>query len=236
MRSLIAYFLRSYTFSQRYFAPVAGTLIAVLILYSYKPNPVMNSYAASAVMLFVGCAWLGLSFLNHEQAVQRQVAVVHLRSAVKHSIGEMLTMGVLTLLLSFVIVMYPIVTGNFSDPVGGYRLFLALAGHALLGFLGIAISLYLQSSWVSKNSYAAGSMLIIITLSIGGTQLQELVPGPVMPILLPPVSPVMDALMNADDLPASSLLGSFAHTLAYISVLTGFYLYRTSRMDVNKNL
>lgn len=79
MRSLIAYFLRSYTFSQRYFAPVAGTLIAVLILYSYKPNPVMNSYAASAVMLFVGCAWLGLSFLNHEQAVQRQVAVVHLQ-------------------------------------------------------------------------------------------------------------------------------------------------------------
>ncbi|WP_339248955.1 hypothetical protein [Paenibacillus sp. FSL P2-0136] len=68
--------MHSYTVSQRFFGPVAGVIIAVLILYSYKPNPVMSSYSATAVFLFIACAWLGLSFLNHEQAVQKQVVIV----------------------------------------------------------------------------------------------------------------------------------------------------------------
>lgn len=87
MKGLIGYFLHSYTVSQRFFGPVAGVIIAVLILYSYKPNPVMSSYSATAVFLFIACAWLGLSFLNHEQAVQKQVVIVQLRSARRYSMG-----------------------------------------------------------------------------------------------------------------------------------------------------
>lgn len=234
MKPLIAYFLRSYSVSQRYFGPLAGIIIAVLILYSYKPNPVMNSYAATAVILFVACAWLGLSFLNHEHAVQKQIVIVQLRSARRYSIGGILTMVLLTLLLDLFIVFFPVVTGRFNEPVGVERLFLAFTGHALLGILGIAISLYLQASWVSRTSYAAGLMLITIILSIGGSKVAEFIPGPVIPVLLPPVFPVMDAMLNADDLQAASLLGAYAHALVYIILLVGFYLYRSSRMDYNK--
>lgn len=118
MNSLIAYMLRSYTRSQRYFGPLAGIVIAVQILYSYKPNPVMNSYAATAVMLFISCAWMGLSFLNHEHPVHRQIAVVHLRSAVKHSVGGILSLAFLTLLLDLILVIYPWVTGHFAESPG----------------------------------------------------------------------------------------------------------------------
>lgn len=236
MWSLIAYMLRSYTLSQRYFGPVAGTVIAVLILYSYKPNPVMSSYAASAVILFVGCSWMGLSFLNHDQAVQRQLTVVHLRSALKFNAGTMVTMGLIAVVLSVMIVIFPVWTGQFADAVGFYRLIIALAGHALLGLLGVSISLYLQVSRINKNSYAVGLMLTILILSIGGTKLEALIPGPVMPVLLPPVSPVMDALMNADELPFKTVLGALGHALLYITVLIGFYMYRSSRIDYNKSL
>ena len=236
MRPLIAYMLRSYSTSQRYFAPVAAVIISVLFLYTYKPNPVMNSYAATAVMLFVGCAWMGLSFLNHEQAVQRQVAVVHLRSAVKHSLGGMLALSLLTLVLSLLIVVYPVATGNFKESAGVYRMALAFAGHMSLGLLGISISLYLQASWVPKTSYAIGILLAILILSIGGTKLAELIPGPFVPLLLPPVAPVMDALMNADKLSGLTVLGTFGHTLVYIMLLSAFYLYRSSRMDYGKNV
>lgn len=234
MRPLLAYMLRSYTSSQRFFGPVAGILISVLILYSYKPNPVMNSYAVTAVILFVGCAWMGLSFLNHEQPVQRQVTIVHLQSAVKYSAGGILTLGLLTLLLDLLVVLYPVLTGQFGEPAGAGRLLLAFAGHALLGMLGVTISLYLQSSWVTKSSYAAGLMLSVLILSVGGKQLADVIPGPLVPILLPPAAPVMDSLMNADSLSILSLLGSFAHALTYICALTGFYLFRSSRMDYNK--
>ncbi|ETT42390.1 MULTISPECIES: hypothetical protein [unclassified Paenibacillus] len=234
MKGLIGYFLHSYTVSQRFFGPVAGIMIAVLILYSYKPNPVMSSYSATAVLLFVACAWLGLSFLNHEQAVQKQVVIVQLRSARRYSMGGLLTMILLTLLLDVVIVIYPVLAGSFQEPAGLQRILLGLAGHALMGLLGITLSLYLQSSWVPRAGYAAGMMLILLILSISAGKVAEVVPGPVVSILLPPVYPVMDRMMNAETLPVSSVLGAYAHALAYIILLAGFYIYRSGRMDYNK--
>lgn len=233
-KALVAYMLRSYSVSQRYFGPLAAMVIAVLILYSYKPNPVMNSYAATAVFLFAGCAWLGLSFLNHEHAVQKQVVIVQLRSARRYSVGGLLALGLLTLLLDMFMVIFPLLTGRFSEPAGLSRILLAFTGHALLGMLGFAISLYLQSSWVSKASHASGLLVILVTLSIGGSKVAELVPGPVVPVLLPPVYRVMDVMMNADTLPLQAVLGPYAHALAYIILLIGFYLYRSGCVDYNK--
>ncbi|MGN7760246.1 hypothetical protein [Paenibacillus sp. 22594] len=236
MRWLVFYMLRSYTASQRYFGPAAFTIIAVLLLYSYKPNPVMNSYAATAIILFVGSAWLGLSLLNHEHPVQRQVSIVQARSKLRYSIGTLLTLGTLILLLDLLVVGYPVLTGQFDEPAGLYRIAIAFAGHALLGLLGVTISLYLQASWVSKTSYAVGLMLTVLIFSIGSLKLSQLIPGPFVNILLPPASPVMDALMNADDLPLFQVLGAFMHALIYIVLFTGFNLYRSSRMDDSKSL
>jgi len=236
MIALISYLLKSYTRSQRYFAPLAGAVIAVLVLYSYKPNPIMNSYAATAVIEFIVCAALGLSFLNHEQAVQRQVVIVHLRSARKYSMGGILALTFLVILLDVLIVMYPLATGQFPGPVGGYRLLLALIGHGWLGLLGMAISLYLQSSWVTKGSHATGLMLAIIVLSVGGTQISNLLQGPLVPfrLLLPPVAPVMNALMNGDTLPFSGMLMPFLHVSLYTGLLMTFYLFRTGSKDYSR--
>lgn len=236
MIALIAYMLRSYTRSQRYFAPFAGLLIMVLMLYSYKPNPVMNSYAATAVMLYIGCAWIGLSFLNHDHPVHRQVTVVHIRSSHKYNVGSILTLAFLTLLLALIVVIYPWITGHFEESPGVYRFILALIGHGLLGVFGIAISLYLQASWVRKSSHSVGIMLVIIILSLGATKISNLVPEflNVLIWILPPVSPVMDAMLNADNLQFSNLMFTYVHALLYIVILIGFYLYKSIYKDYNK--
>ncbi|WP_342561334.1 hypothetical protein NST84_16855 [Paenibacillus sp. FSL R7-0345] len=236
MRPLIAYMLRSYTASQRFFAPVAALVISLLFLYTYKPNPVMGSYAATGVILFVCCAWMGISFLNHEQAVQRQVTVVHLRSSVKYSLGGILTLALLTLVLALLMVVYPVLTGSFAEPAGLYRMTVAYAGHLLLGMLGVSISLFLQASWVPKNSYATGLLLMILIISISGLKLAELIPGPAVPVLLPPAALLMNMLMHADEWSLPAVLGTFAHALVYILLLNGLYLYRSGRMDYSRNL
>lgn len=234
--ALIAYMLRSYTQSQRFFAPLAGIVIAVLVLYSYKPNPVMNSYAATSVIMFIGCACMGLSFLNHEHAVQRQVVIVHLRSVRAYAVGGILTLTSLLVLLGIMIVLYPLLTGQFQEAVGIYRLMLALVGHGLLGLLGIAIALYLQSSWVQKRAHATGLMLGIIILSVGGTQISNQLPGPLTSVvlLLPPVAPVMNALMNADSLPGSHIMVVFAQVCLYIAILITIYLNRAAKKDYTR--
>ncbi|QQZ60075.1 hypothetical protein JI735_26535 [Paenibacillus sonchi] len=236
MRALMVYLLRSYTVSQRYFGPIAGTIIAVLILYSYTPNPVMNSYAATAIILFAGSAWLGLSFLNHEHPVQRQVSIVQARSKMRYNLGTLLTLGLFILLLALLIVIFPVFTGKFDEPAGLYRMTLAFAGHFLLGLLGTAVSLYLQASWVPKTSYAAGLLLTVLIISIGANKMSAIIPGPYVHLLLPPAAPVMDVLMNADNLSLMRVIGAFVHALVYIVLLIGFYLYRSSRMDDRKSL
>ncbi|ASA22132.1 hypothetical protein [Paenibacillus donghaensis] len=237
MRALAGYLLRSYTVSQRYFGPFAGLVIAVMILYSYKPNPVMNSYAATAVILFIASAWMGLSFLNHEHPVHKQITAVHAGGAFRYTIAGMAALIFLTGIMSVLTVIYPLLAGRFAEAPGVYRLLSALAGHFLLGMLGISISLYLQASWVRKTSHASGLLLIILILAVAGTQISKLLEGPfqALSLLLPPAAPVMDAMMNTDTLPLSRLLLSYGHVLFYSLLLAGFYLYRSSRKDMNKN-
>ncbi|UQZ37213.1 hypothetical protein C2I18_28945 [Paenibacillus sp. PK3_47] len=236
MMPLIVYLLRSYSASQRYFAPMAGILIPVLILYSYTPNPVMSSYAATAVILFAGSAWLGLSFLNHQPPVQRQVSAVHMRSAVRYSFGELLTLIILTLSFTLIIVLYPLVTGSFDGPAGMNQLVMAITGHFLCGLLGVVISLYLQASWIPKHSYAIGLMMIVIILSIGGAEVASFVPGLFVQVLLPPVSSLMEEMMHGDSPADTAFWGAALHALIYISLLAGMYLLRTSRKDFNKSM
>jgi len=236
MLPLISYLLKSYTRSQRYFAPFAGIVTAVLVLYSYKPNPVMNSYAATGVIFFAGCAFLGLSFLNHEHPIHRQLMIVHMRSARKYVFGGILSLALVIMILDFLIVIYPVLTGQFNERAGLYRVILALIGHGLLGLLGIAIALFLQSAWVPKRGSATGLMLGILILSIGGTQVSSLFTGLLSPfrLLLPPVAPVMNSLMNGDSLPFSGILISFTHCLLYVAVLITVFLYRSGHKDYGR--
>ena len=62
MGSLIHYMLASYTRSYRYFAPMAFMLISVVFIYSYRPNPIMDSYAVTAISVCrLRLAWFELS-------------------------------------------------------------------------------------------------------------------------------------------------------------------------------
>ncbi|MNI97120.1 hypothetical protein D3C73_1557020 [compost metagenome] len=76
----------------------------------------------------------------------------------------------------------------------------------------------------------------MLILSIGGAKLAELIPGPLVPVLLPPAALVMDALMNEDTMSLWELFWVFGHALIYIILLCGFYLYRSSRMDYGSHL
>lgn len=74
---LTRYLLKHYIRSQKYVAPVIFYIITMLLIYSYKPNPVADSYSVTAMLLFFGADWLGLTVLNTEPAGQYQLLVLH---------------------------------------------------------------------------------------------------------------------------------------------------------------
>nr|WP_144921905.1 hypothetical protein [Paenibacillus bovis] len=58
MLELIKYSLHDYVRSHKYFAPISTYIILIIVFYTYKPNPVLDSYAVTASMLYVVSAWL----------------------------------------------------------------------------------------------------------------------------------------------------------------------------------
>ncbi|GMK37054.1 hypothetical protein PCCS19_01070 [Paenibacillus sp. CCS19] len=73
---LTVYQLQLFLSSYRYFAPITFYLIIIVWIYSVVPNPVMGSYSATAVLLYLFASWLGLNFFFSEPQIQQTLTVI----------------------------------------------------------------------------------------------------------------------------------------------------------------
>lgn len=223
---LLRYLFASYTRSYRYFAPIAFMIITLLLLYSYKPNPVMDSYAVTSTLLFIGCAWLGMNFLNHDQGRQTVLLILHTGSARAFYATQYAALIVIGFVLSVLAVVYPVLTGMFDEPVGIERFTLALLSHLSLSLLGAVISLYFQSGWIENQGRSIGLLLILMVMSIAGLSVGDSLPDAfiVVAYILPPASLVIDMLMNTDERGLASGAIMLLYTYIYTAVILLIYL------------
>lgn len=220
------YMLISYTRSYRYFAPLAFTVVSVLLIYSYRPNPILDSYSVTAALLFIGSAWLGMNFLGHDRGRESMLLIVHAGSPRRYYTVQYLAAVVLSLAMCAFAVLYPILFGMFGEPVTPAVLALSFLGHFGPALTGVSLALYFQSSWMENQGRAAGYLLILIILSLSGTSVVQQLPGffGFIPYVLPPVSVVVDALMNAREYPGFRVAGTVAYPFVYGSLLFLLYL------------
>ncbi len=230
---LLRYLIASYTRSYRYFAPFSFMIISVLLLYSYKPNPVMDSYAVTSTLLFMGFAWMGMTFLNHDQGRQTSLLLLHTGSAGVFYVTQYAVLVTFSAIMSTMAVIYPILTGMFNEPVGMERFVIAWLAHLLLSLLGSAISLYFQSGWIENQGRAIGLICIVVILSIAGLSVVSSLPGKMtfMAYILPPVSLMIDMLMHADEQGLIKCAWALLYTFGYTAVLFLVYLNRACTKD-----
>lgn len=233
MFPLIRYLLASYTRSYRYFAPVAFILISVVFIYSYRPNPILDSYAVTAALLFIGSAWLGMNFLNHDRGRQSMLLIVHSGSAGRLYTGQFLTVALLSLIFSLFAVCYPIVFGMFDKPITFYELALGYLGHAALSLLGISLSLFFQIGFIENQGRAAGLLLMVIVLSLAGQSIVQELPVYLgfVPYVLPPVSVMINLFMHAEEMSTLVLTLTITYLFIYSIILVVIYLWIACRKD-----
>lgn len=233
---LLRYLLASYTRSYKYFAPIAFMVITVLLLYSYRPNPVMDSYAVTSSLLFIGFAWLGMNFLNHDQGRQTSLLILHTGSARTFFVTQYAVLVMIGVVISTISVIYPMMTGMFDEPVGVMRFFLALLAHLSLAWLGSAIALFFQSGWIENQGRAVGLILILIVVSIAGLSLADSLPDgfAIVAYVLPPASPMIDMLMHADEQAFWNSAVTLTYTLGYTAALIIIYLKATCAKDATE--
>ncbi|MDR0266655.1 hypothetical protein [Paenibacillus sp.] len=233
MTALTRFLLKSYTRKHAYFAPLAATLISMFILYSYKPNPVMDSYAVTSVFLFIGSAWIALSFLNHSSPQQEQIHIIHIGNMRKYLLSQILALIVPVILCTFIFILYPIVTKMFGEPVQVHQLFLAISAHFVMGLLGITLALFFQKAWMRNGTRATAVLVILVIVSIGAKAITGSLPDPLTWLIwvLPPVSPMMDSLLNSKTVPAPVAWGTVGYGIIYSLVLGFVYMLVSVRRD-----
>ncbi|MEI0740004.1 hypothetical protein VQ056_31045 [Paenibacillus sp. JTLBN-2024] len=118
-------------------APLAATLIAMFLLYTYKPNPVMDSYAVTSVFLFVGSAWLALTFLNHGSPQQEQLHITHIGGMKRYLFSQIMALLVPVAMCMAIFMLYPIAAQMFDRPVRIGEFLLAVGGHLVAGGLAL---------------------------------------------------------------------------------------------------
>lgn len=230
---LIKYMLASYTRSYRYFAPVAFILISVVFIYSYRPNPILDSYAVTAVLLFIGSAWLGMNFLNHDQGRQSILLIVHSGSSRRFYTAQYSTVALLSLIFSLFAVLYPIIFGMFDKPITFDELALSYVGHAGLALLGISLSLFFQISFMENQGRAAGLLFMVIVLALAGQSIVQGLPDSFgfVPYILPPVSVMINLFMHAEGMSMLMLTLTITYLFIYSFILLVIYLWIACRKD-----
>jgi len=223
---LLIYLLRNYNRSYRFIPPLFTYLIFIGIFYAYKPNPVMGSFAVTAVLSFIVTAWICYSFMQSESSVQEEITLLHLRNPAKYYIGLLMAIVLMSIILLIVAMAYPIVGDFFDRPVGIVDIIVGLLSHLGLSFLGIAIAIFFTGKFVSKPSVAIGSILVVIILSFcQGAIANEL--GPALEWItwiLPPTFYIMNLLMNYDTYTEGEIVLLLAAPYVYSLIILTIYV------------
>ncbi|MFD1128478.1 hypothetical protein ACFQ3J_09865 [Paenibacillus provencensis] len=233
MKPLLIYFLRTFIRSPYSFAPIVTYLFIMAIQYSYRPNPIADSYSVTATLLFFASAWIGRGFYHAEHPDQRALTIMHSRKKWIYFIGMWIACSIIIAAMTCISILFPIAAWMFERLPTTSELFTAIVGHYMLGVLGISISLFTQRSWIKVQSNALAILFIWLMAGMMHTQMERWLPDGLnfLAYLLPPALPFIKAMLNPDDI--VSMSASTIHVIVYVLILLSCYVYvSVKRKDV----
>ncbi|QOS78428.1 hypothetical protein JNUCC31_27575 [Paenibacillus sp. JNUCC31] len=234
MIHLTRYLLKHYIRSQKYVAPVIFYIITMLLIYSYKPNPVADSYSVTAMLLFFGAAWLGLTVMNTESAGQYQLLVIHSGSKRKVAFAQLICALIMQFGLTAITVLYPIVTGMFGRLPSAGEWSMAWAGHLALSLLGLGLSVFFQKSYISMLSRSMPLFIVVLLVSLVQGSLSERLPESVQWLvkILPPAFYLVREMMLFEASKMGAVVSTTVWAVLYATVLLIIHIWLSGRRDL----
>ncbi|MDQ0232879.1 hypothetical protein [Metabacillus malikii] len=176
MKELIKYSLHDYIRSYKYFPPVSTYFIFIVIFYTYKPNPVIGSYAVTALILYIVSAWLCISILSLDSSVQKQLMILHMKSGNRYYLSKLMSVWLVAMVLTVYAFLYPIIFDMFKEPVTLSTGLVSLANHSLLATLGICVASLFSKGLMDNQVNSYGGLSLIVTLSIAALGIYNYLP------------------------------------------------------------
>ncbi|KGR85774.1 hypothetical protein [Lysinibacillus odysseyi] len=202
MKGLLHYQFISYLRSYQYVPPLSLFIILLIVNYTYTPNPILDSYSFTSLMLFFIMGWFTVTIFHVEDPGQKQITLLHSQSLSKYYVSLYLLAALIGLFLSIVAVASPIAFGAFGVKTRILHVLLGVLSHFSLAFLSIGLSAVFTRDIVKKriNTWWGVLSVLVISLSLVAFKASFLqVKGLIW--LVPPVYLPLEMMASDDSLP-----------------------------------
>lgn len=115
MGGLVIYQYKKFITAYQYIAPCMFFLTALIMLYFYSGQPILSSFASSAIILLFIMTWLTTIILNLENIEEQQLLFVQLNGKRKYILGKLVFSCLVSIPFILFAVAYPIVTMRFEQ-------------------------------------------------------------------------------------------------------------------------
>lgn len=200
MKNLIKYTLHDYIRSHKYFPPISTFMILIFVFYTYTPNPIIDSYAVTAVILYIISAWVCLSILQLDPPVQRQLMAIQVRSWNRYYVSKLISAVIISSILSVYALLYPIVFNMFSEPVTLTIGLVSFANYLILGILGVSLASLFSKVIMKSAINSFGGLTLTIVLSLAAIGIERVLPSFLKNVLwvIPPATITQTPLLKWD--------------------------------------
>ncbi len=211
----------------KYVPPVSLYLMMLIINYTYRPNPIMDSYSFTSLILFFMMGWITITIFHSEDPRQSQITLFHAKSIERYHISLFLNCLLFGLGLSVLSVMYPVVFGAFGNELRLLHIIMGLLNHFCVSLLSISLTVFFVRELTRNRGNTWWGVLTVLI----GTFVIAIIKAYILKIkgliwLLPPLHLSLEIMEMSDTvhfIPLHVYL-QFGWIVIYSSLLVGFFL------------
>jgi len=194
---------------RRLLAPLTLLAFAVIGVYAYRPNEVQGSFAVTAVLGAMFCAWMVTATERELAPSADAILTVAAGGPAPAWRGRLALVAMFTLGITVAFLVWPTTTDAFDRTPGIRDLGAAALAHAACGALGGCLGLVLAPPVRAATAFAATTGLVLISIALADTLGPGAGPGA--------IASALSATPN--DHVSFAILGACAVTLAQAAVL-----------------
>ena len=166
MNGLIRYFFMTYIRTHRYVPPVTLFIMMLIINYTYIPNPIMDSYSFTSLLLFFIMGWVTITIVHAEDEGQKQITLIHSKNKRNYYFALIINCIVVGFILSIIAVAYPLVINAFTPELHVIHILFGFLAHFSIATLSIALSIFFTRELVKTNINSWWGVVSILVFTL----------------------------------------------------------------------
>lgn len=202
----------------KFVPPAVCFILFLFINYSVAPNPIRSSFGSTMILNFLMAPWFTLSFLQSQSNSQQVINSLHMKSKTKFLISNYISLLLLSVLLSLVAVLYPVLIGAFDLAPSFNVILFALLNHAVVSFLAANIAVLFSRNIMRKPGTSWPGIILVLALLLAIASAEVNSPFYFFNYILPPVS-MLISIMNEGAFSITKISAVYSLSIFYSLIL-----------------